>query len=283
MVSGSLAAAFVVTLVATADAQLKLPRPSPKASVMQTVGLTDLTVTYSRPGVKDRVIWGELVPYDKPWRTGANEPTTFTTSDEIQFGGQKLAAGTYAIYTVPGKESWTLVLNKNTKDVVGSSSVKAEDDVLKLAVKPKSSDHQEWMWVGFEDLTPNSANLVLRWEKLALAVPITVNVNDRALANARAAIKDLKADDWLTPYQAASFTFNNDLAKDEGWTWLQKSLAAKETYPNLNLLARWKMKEGKKAEAIAAAKKAVAAGKASTDPVDTAPTEKLIAEWTGAK
>jgi hypothetical protein len=263
----------------TAGAELKLPRVSPAATVEQTVGLTDITVSYSRPGVKGRVIWGDLVPYDKPWRTGANEATTFTITDEIQFGGKTLAAGTYSLFTVPGKDEWTVVINSE-KDLWGAFQYKPEKDVLRVTVQPTTAEPQEWMEFSFEDLTPTSANLVLRWEKLRLAVPIVVDVNAQVLAGARAATAGARTDAWRTPYQAASFCFDHDTAMDEGQKWLEQSLAIEQNYSNLNLLARWQMKAGRKQEAIAAARKAIAAGKASKNKVDTAPTEKLLAEWT---
>jgi hypothetical protein len=269
-------------LAAPAGAQLKLPRPSPNAVVKQTIGNTDFTVTYSRPGVKGRVIWGELVPYDKPWRTGANEATTFTTTDEITFGGKPLAAGTYSLLTIPGKESWSVVLN-GEKDLWGAFEYKPEKDVMRFKVTPVAAEPQEWMEFRFEDLTANSANLVLRWEKLKLAIPIAVDVNTMVLASARAALATTKTDAWRTPYQAANFCFNSDVALDEGRKWLDTSLAAQETFQNLTLLAKWQMKEGKKKDAMATAERAIAAGKASKDRVDTAPTEKLVADWKAGK
>ena len=278
----AVAALATAALASAAGAQLQLPRPSPKATVTQQLGLTDLSLSYSRPGVKGRTIWGELVPLDKPWRTGANEATTFTTSDEITFGGQKLPAGTYSIVTVPGKDSWVVALNRDV-ELWAKTQYDEKKDVLRVTAKPAAAEQAEWMFLGFENLTPNSADLVLRWEKLRVAVPITVDANGKALANARAAMASLKADDWRTPYQAASFTLANDVAMNEGEQWLKKSLAIQENHTNLNLLARWQMKAGKKKEAIATGEKAIAAGKASKDPVDTSGTEKLVAEWKAAK
>jgi hypothetical protein len=246
--------------------------------VTQTVGLTDLTVAYSRPGVKGRVIWGGLVPYDQPWRTGANEATRFTTTDPIQFGGKELAAGTYSLFTIPGKDEWIVVINAE-KDLWGAFEYKPEKDVMRVTVKPTAAEPQEWMEFAFEDLTPASANLVLRWEKLRLAVPIVVDVNGKALAGARAAIEAMKSDDWRTPYQAASFCFTNEVAMDEGLKWLEKSLAIQPTYQNLGLQARWQMKQGKKAEAIQTAGKALEAARASKEKVDTSALEKSLAEW----
>lgn len=273
-------AALAAALAAPASAELKLPRPSPAATVQQTIGLTDLSVRYSRPGVKGRKIWGDLVPYDKPWRTGANEATSFTTTGEIEFAGKKLPAGTYSLFTIPTAGEWTVILNSE-KDLWGAYEYKPDKDVLTVKLAPTAAAPQEWMQFAFEDLTPNSANLVLRWEKLALAIPIRMEVNGQVLADARAAIAAAEKTDWRTPYQAANFTLTNEVAMDEGSGWLAKSLAVEQNYTNLSLQARWQMKEGKKKEAIATAKKAIAAGKASKDKVDTAQTEKLLADWSG--
>lgn len=273
-------AAFATTLVADATAQLKLPRPSPAASVTQTIGLTEVTVTYSRPGVKGRTIWGDLVPYDKVWRTGANEATTLAVSDEVEFGGKKLAAGTYAVATIPGRDEWTVILNRD-HDMWGTQYDESKD-VLRITAKPMTGgEKQEWLGFSFENLAHGSADLVLAWDRLRLAVPIRVDVNARAMANARAAVAAAKPDDWRTPYQAASFTLNSDHGMDEGRTWLEQSLKAQENYFNLNLLARWQAKTGRRTEAVATAKKAIEAAKKSPDRIDTAPTEKLIAEWSG--
>lgn len=275
-------AAVAATLVPPAHAQLRLPRVSPSASVTQTIGTTDITVAYARPGVKGRAIWGGLVPYDTPWRTGANEATRLTITDPIQFGGKELAAGTYALLTIPGKDEWTVAINPE-KDLWGAYQYKPEQDVLRVTVKPTVVEPQEWMQFTFEDLTPNSANLVLRWESLRVAVPIAVNVTDLALASARMAIAAAKADDWRTPYQAAGYCMTNDVALDEGKQWLEKSLAVQQTYANMGLKARWLAKDGKRAEAIKAAEKAIELAKASKDKPDTGSLEKLVEEWKAAK
>lgn len=280
----TLTAAVLAVILATAalapsaHAQLKLPRVSPAATVTQTVGLTDLTISYSRPGVKGRVIWGGLVPYEQPWRTGANEATRFTTTDSIQFGGKGLAAGTYALLTIPGKDEWIVVINSE-KDLWGAFEYKAEKDVLRVTVKPTAAEPQEWLELSFEDLTPASADLVLRWEKLRVAVPIVVDVNGKALAAARTAIAAMKSDDWRTPYQAANFCLTNDVALEEGHGWLEKSLAIQENYSNLGLKARYLAKHGEKAEAIKTAGKALEVAKASKDKIDTSALEKSLAEW----
>ncbi len=280
------AALAIATLATPSFAQLKLPRISPDAKVTQSVGLTDLTVTYSRPGVKGRTIWGDLVPYGKEWRTGANNATTFTTSDEISFSGKTLPAGTYGLATVPGKDEWTVIIN-SVSDTWGTVYDPSKD-VLRVTAKPQTAPFQEWFSVGFDDLSPDSgnaicdqANLVIRWENLRVAVPIKVEVTKKALANCRAAVAEAKADDWRTAFSAARYCFQNEVALDEGRGWLDKSLGVQKAYSNQTLLARWQMKDGKKKEAIATAQQAVAAGKASKETVDTSEAEKLLTEWTG--
>jgi len=104
--------ALALVITASAMAQVRTPRPSPNATLTQSVGLTDITIKYSRPGVKGRTIWGGLVPYDAVWRTGANEATTITFSDDVTVGGTKVPKGTYALFTVPGRDTWDVVLNK---------------------------------------------------------------------------------------------------------------------------------------------------------------------------
>jgi len=277
------AAAVLAAAVAPAAlAELVLPRVSPKATLTQSIGVTDLTVSYSRPGVKGRVIWGELVPYDKPWRTGANEATTFTTTDEITVAGQKLAAGSYSFFTIPTAGAWTAIFSKQ-KDLWGAYEYDPAQDALRVTVTPTPAEPVEWLRFTFDNLTPGSADLVLRWEKLQLTLPIAVDVNGIVLPKARAEVAAAKADDWRTPYRAASFCFDSGVNLEEGAQWLEKSLAIQPAYSNQNLKARWLAKDGKTKEAIAVGQKAIAAGKAAQPPADTSALEKLVAEWGGKK
>lgn len=264
-------------------AELVLPRVSPKMVVTQTLGTTDLSLNYSRPGVKNRAIWGALVPFDKPWRTGANEATTFTTADEITVGGQKLAAGTYSFFTIPTAGAWTVIFSKQ-KELWGSTDYDPKQDALRVTATPDTNQsHQEWMWLGFDDLTPTTCNLVLRWQRLKLAVPVAMDVNAKVLADCRRETASAKADDWRVFSRAASYCFDNSVAMDEGSAWLDKSIAIEPAHSNLALKARWLWKDGKKKEAIAMAKKAIETGKASKDKPDVAPTEKLLTDWMAAK
>jgi hypothetical protein len=183
---------------------------------------------------------------------------------------------------VPGKSGWTLSLNTE-KDLWGTNGYKPEKDVVKVAVTPTAADHQEWMEFSFEDLTANSANLVLRWEKMRLAVPITVDVNGLFLADARKAVDGRKADDWRTPLAAARYCFDNKVAMDEGAKWLKLSVDTQKTASNVGLLARWQAADGKTKEAIASGEEAIKLGKAATPPADVSAMEKQVADWKAGK
>ena len=264
---------------AAAHAQLVLPRPSPRASVMQQIGITDLTVAYSRPGVKGRVIWGELVPYDKPWRTGANEATTFTTTDDLTVGGKPLAAGAYSFFTIPTAGEWTVIFSQQ-KDLWGAFDYDPKQDVLRVTATPTTVESQEWMEFSFENLTPASADLVLSWEKLRVAVPITVDVNAITLAKGRKELAASMSDDWRTRHRLAQFCYDQGIALDDASKWLDQSIAIRPAYSNQALRARWLAKDGNKQEAAKVAQKAIAAGKAAKPPADTSSLEKDLAAWT---
>ena len=270
-------------IAATAHADFVAPRVSPNATVKQTIGITDLTISYSRPGVKNRTIWGELVPYDKPWRTGANDATTFTATTDVTIAGQKLAAGTYSFFTIPSAKDWTIIFSKQ-HDLWGAFDYDPKQDALRVTATPTAAAAPtEWMFLGFDNLTPNSADLVLRWEKLALAVPVSVDLNGTVLSKARADVSAAKSDDWKTPLAAARWCLDNNVNLDEGKAWMQKSVKIQPGFSNLTLQARYEMKDGKKDVAIATAQKAIAAGKAAKPPADVTSTEKLVADWQAGK
>ena len=273
------ALALTVSLHRDARAELVLPRVSQSAKVEQTIGVTNLSLSYSRPGVKGRAIWGALVPYDKPWRTGANDATVFTTSGDISIAGQKLPAGTYSFFTIPGASQWTLIFSKQ-KDQWGAYDYDRTQDQLRVTATPSATgDSQEWLWLGFDGLSATGGEMVIRWEKLRVAVPISVEVNETVLASARTEIAAAKPDDWRTPYRAASWTFDSGVAPEEGRGWLERSLGVQAVVQNLGLKARWLAKDGKTADAITVGNKAIAAGKAAKETDITPGLEKQVAEW----
>jgi uncharacterized protein YuzE len=174
---------FLLILPSTTFAQEKV-RPSLKASVMQTLGIdTDITIEYSRPGVKGRKIWGELVPYglapgnkysnDKPfpWRAGANENTTIEFSKDVLIEGNKLPAGKYGIHMIPSEKDWIIIFSKNNS-AWGSFSYNQEEDALRVTVTPVEALHQEWLIFGFDSLAGTSATAFLHWEKLSVPFKI---------------------------------------------------------------------------------------------------------------
>jgi hypothetical protein len=250
---------------------------SPSATVTQTIATTDFTVKYSRPGVKDRVIWGELVPYDQVWRTGANEATTITTSAPVQIGEQTLEAGTYALFTVPSRDSWLVVFNSQAEQWGGFDHDESKD-VLKINIKPTTAPHEEWMRFSFENLSNLGGDLVLRWEKLSVAIPLKVDASP-ILEDVRAAMAEAKKDDWRTPYRAASFCMDYGVNTDEAADWAQQSVKVEENYFNVSLLARYKAAAGQTKQAVSLGEKAIALGKKAERPVETAATQRLVAQW----
>ncbi len=226
---------FLLTLILLTNnspAQTRNVQVSPAATAVQTVGITDITVTYHRPGVKGRVIWGELVPYDQIWRTGANNATTIEFSTEVTVAGTKIAAGKYSLFTIPAREEWTIIINKNTT-LSGTDGYKQEEDVVRFKIKPQATEHQEWMMFTFENLSKSSADLVLCWEKMKVAFTINVNTDDLVL-------KGFKTDlGWQSASRAASYCLDNNVALEDGKKWIDQSLAVERNYWNLTLKARY--------------------------------------------
>jgi hypothetical protein len=272
------AVAGLVVAGATTAAAVEYPRVSTKATVTQVVGVTDVTINYCRPSVRGRAIWGSLVPFDKVWRTGANEATTITFGDEITVGDAKLPAGTYGLFTIPGREEWTIVFNKGAKQW-GAFNYNAADDVLRVKVKPQANSFTELMTFAFTSVGATSAEVTLTWEKLRVAFTLKVDTVGKLLPQARAAVAEAKPDDLRTPLSAAIFCLDNNVNLDEAGTWIEKSLAVKETPYGVVAKARLLAAKGQKTEAIATAKRGIASAKAADPNSDTAWIEALIAEW----
>lgn len=253
---------LVLLFAATAAfGQVRSPRPSPKASLMQSVGLTDITINYNRPGVKGRPIWGALVPYDKVWRTGANEATTIQFSDEVWINGQKLAKGLYSLHTVPAAGDWTVIFN-SVAEQWGSYSYTEEKDALRVKVTPQTAEHREWLTFEIPEMTTDTAKVVLRWEKIAVPFTVDTKSTEKTMTAFRNALNPQP--DWRTPYMAADFAFNNKgAATDAEMTaWLDQSLKANQNIANLWLRARIAERAGNRAEAIRFGEQAIAAATA---------------------
>jgi hypothetical protein len=255
---------------------LKLPRLSQHMVTTQTVGLTDITVDYSRPAVKGRVIWGGLVPYDQVWRTGANEATQISFSDDVTINGQPLPKGTYSLHTIPGKDSWTIIFNKVAKQW-GSFTYDKAQDALRVTAKPQKFTFHELMAIGFPHVTNDTATVAIRWENLSVPFTVGTNTTAKVMADANAAVAGAAATDFQTPYRAASFAF--DAGNTEQATkWLDQSLKAKQTMSNLYLKARIQAKNGDKAGAIASAESALKLA-GPNDKDFAGEVQKSINEW----
>jgi hypothetical protein len=255
---------------------LKLPRASQHEVLTQTVGLTDITIDYSRPVAKGRTIWGGLVPYDKVWRTGANEATQISFSDDVTINGQPLAKGAYSLHTIPGKESWTIIFNKTAKQW-GSFNYDAAQDALRVSVKPKPAPFAEVFTIGFPDVTPDTATVVLRWADLSVGFTVGTNSTAKAMTAASEAVAGAAATDYQTPQRAASFAFDSG-NNDQAMKWADQSVGIKQTMSNLYLKARIQAKKGDKAGAIATAQSAL---KLATpkDAVLSGEIQESIDEW----
>jgi Protein of unknown function (DUF2911) len=264
----SLACALITSFAAAQQPQqMRLPQISQGASVKQTIGLNDVTITYSRPGVKGRKIWGGLVPYEKVWRTGANAATTIQFGEDVLVEGQPLPAGTYSLHTIPGAKEWTLIFNKEANQW-GSYSYDTAKDAVRVKVTPMPGTPQEWMQFRFEDLTINSARVVLAWENLQ--VPFTVKnqteTNVKVLGMLRDSISKAKPDDWQSYYRGANYLIQNRVHLDDAAAWIDKAIAISPTPQTHYARARLLEATGKTREAIAELDKALAAASSETSP-----------------
>ncbi|MFH1176854.1 MAG: DUF2911 domain-containing protein, partial [Acidobacteriota bacterium] len=229
-----------------------------------------------------RVIWGGLVPYDEVWRTGANEATTITFSTDVSVEGKPLAAGTYGLFTIPGKQEWTLIFSRGAK-LWGAYEYKQEEDAPRVKVTPREAPFTERMTFTLPNTTIDGTEVQLAWEKLALGFTIKVDVINKVLADARKAIAEAKPDDARTPLRAAAFCADNKINLEEALGWADKAISLGPTYYNHLTKAKLLAAMGKKAEAIALAKQAIEIGLKAQPPADIAPAELAIAEWSGAK
>src|SRR5262245_8935167 len=242
-------AALLVANAMTAFAQQSgpdLPQPSPKARVEQRVGLTDVAVDYSSPAVKARKIWGELVPYDRPWRTGANAATKLTVSKDFMFACKPVPAGSYALYTIPGKASWTVALNSST-DAWGNDGFDAKKDVLRVSVKPEAAAARERLTFIFSNTTENSTRLDMEWEKLRVAIPLQFDTHGQAQANIDKAVDDA----WRPHFASARYLLDNNGDVDKALGLIDKSIAIKPTWWNQWVRAQLLAKKKSVPDAVA--------------------------------
>ncbi len=270
----SLLLALLLVINLACFAQLKTPSPSPTQTIHQDFGLAAIDLSYSRPGVKGRKIFGDLLPFGQVWRTGANNATTITFGDEVVIGGTKIAPGKYGLVSIPGKDLWTIIITKQT-DITNSAAYKKENDVVHVSAPVRTmKDAVETFTMEFEEVKPGSCLLTIKWENTAIELLIKTDVDTRVMEQIDTAIIG------KTPpyYAAAQYYFNNnkDLKKAKEWT-VKATAESPDAYYMFYLLAQIDEKLGQKAEAIAAANKSIELAKKASNPDYVALNEKLIA------
>jgi len=308
---------IIVSLTAAAGAQVRppVPRPSSKATVLQQIGTTDVSFTYSRPAVKGRPIFGDppaemaarakgeatlddqnarkagepIVPWDHVWRAGANEATLFTTSDDILVNGALLPAGKYSFHTIPAKDgTWTIIFNKDDGQW-GSFTYDSAKDALRVKAKATPAPASaELLTYYFDDVRDDKATAVLRWEKMQVAFDIQVkDIVGSTFNHLKAYIAASKPDDPLAPLNAAMYA-KSVKRTDEANAWFDQALklndaqiASKETMQNLARKATILVNMGRQQDAIAALDRAIVVGKAAGS--DTTGLEKRSADWKAGK
>lgn len=248
------------------SAQLDLPRGSQMAKVSQRIGITDITIVYSRPSVNDREVWGQLVPYgmnnlgfgtakESPWRAGANENTIFKTTHDIKIGGKPLAAGKYGLHMVVNEDNTAKILLTNNHGAWGSYFFEPSDVALEVEVTSTEIPHVEQLKFEFNEVNATSAVASLNWEKKQIPFAIEVPVTDIVLADIRSKMQNQPGFNRQTWEQAANFALNNDGDLDEALSWIDAAIAgqffSQKNFNNLSIKAQILAKQGKLAEAEA--------------------------------
>ncbi len=234
----------------------ELPRPSPLARVEQQVGVTKLAVEYSSPGVKSRQIFGDLVPYGELWRTGANAATKLEVSGDFTFGGTAVKAGTYALFTIPQQDGWTIILNTNTEGS-GTRGYDTKNDVARVTAKPETVPQRERMAFLFSHTTDDATRLDLEWDTLRVSVPITVATRTQVMTN----IDEALGEAWRPHFASARWLLENGGELDTALGYVETTIGIRATWWNEWVKAQILGKQGRTADAVAAAERALALGK----------------------
>ncbi len=236
---------------------VNFPAASPACTLKQRVGLTDIEIVYSRPGVKGRTIFGGIVPYGQVWRTGANQATKITFSTPVKMEGHEIPAGTYALFTIPGENEWTIIISKNTNQW-GAFQYNEKDDFVRVKVTPATltDTSVETFVIEFNRVRDESALLELVWDKTVVPIRLEVDVSSKLVPQIEAAMSAPGKKEAGLCFQAATFYYNHDLDPKKALAWVDAGLEGQPriAYEILHLKAQILAKQGDKAGAIAAAK-----------------------------
>jgi hypothetical protein len=266
-------AATLFTVFTAEGQQLRTPAPSPTQTIQQDFGISSMQLIYSRPNMRGRKVFGDLVPFGKVWRTGANQATRIKFSDDVMIGGQPLKAGEYALYTIPGENEWEVIINKGSAN--WGTNYKQEDDIVRVKARPtRLNDPVETFTMQFENIKPNSADLKILWERTAIAVPITTDIDGKVMAQ----INDLMNKDNRPYFGAAMYYLETGKDLNQAVAWLDKALEQSPTafwihHQKANALA----KLGKKEDARKAANRSIELAKSQNNDDYVKLNEKLLA------
>lgn len=270
---------FLVGLLLSAPvlAQITMPSPSPAVKIETKIGLSDVKIEYSRPAMRGRTIFGDLVPYGEVWRTGANASTKITFSDDVQVAEKALPAGTYALYTLPGEKEWEIIFSSNT-ELWGSIGYTNANDVLRTKVRAAAINPGfESLTIDFAHMDMDLAHLRIMWENTLVEVPIKAEVHSKVLAQIDAQVKNNPNPSAGALYQAANYYFERNMELESALGWVSKALENQQQYWVMHLKAKIEVALGKKAEAIASAEASIKLAQAANNPDYVRLNEKLIA------
>lgn len=268
-------AVFICFAFFAADAQLKTPAPSPTQTIKQDFGLSNVELSYSRPSMRGRKIFGDLVPYGAVWRTGANSATTLTFGDEVIIGGTKIPAGKYGLLTIPEKNSWTIIISKQT-DVTSPAAYKQEMDVVRVPVNvSKVKSPAQSFTMQFANITPTKCDLQISWDKSLVTLPIETEIDGKIMASIEKAMKS----DKPPYYQAAMYYMDNGKDLNQALAWFNKAVEAQpDAYWVQHQWANCLAKLGQKNEAKAAAQKSKELAAAAKNEDYVKLNDKLLKE-----
>ena len=221
---------------ALAQPPLTLPEASPAASASQRIGLTDITITYHRPAVKQREVWGRLVPYGQVWRAGANENTVITFSTPVTVGGHALPAGSYGLHMIPTEHDWTVIFNRESK-AWGSFFYDKADDAARVTVTPAAAPFEEHLVYTFDGVSDKSVVATLRWEKVAVPIRIDVDTPEVVVTSLHSELRGLQGFSWLRLSQAADWCAANNVNLDEAAKWADQAVMQQENFTTLRARA----------------------------------------------
>jgi hypothetical protein len=264
----------------SAVAQIETPAPSPTATISQKVGLTDVTIEYSRPSMKGRKIYGDLVPFGKLWRTGANMATKLTFSDDVKIGGKDLKAGTYALFTIPGETEWTVIFNTNPNQS-GTGSYKESEDALRINLKPiKIEGVVQTFQMNLEDVKLTSALIEIIWESTIVQIPLEVSIDERI----EASIKQALSPNPNNYYAAAVYYREAGKDLNQALEWMNECIKIHEA-ANRNVFWIYRQKSlieadmKKYADAVKTAEKSLSMAQEAGNDDYVKMNKESIAEW----